>query len=606
MRKVILTLALLVMSMPSISMAGDDPLAKLRPGHPRLFRSAAEFDALKKAVADDPVLQQWYRRLMTDAKEMIESSPISPPLGLHGGQAQLASRRICTLAGLYRIDHDPEYLARAKEELLAVARFPDWVPAMELYFGEMTFGMAVGYDWLYDELTPDERALVRKAIVEKGLQAGIDYYQSQRRWVRGNGNHNQIPNACMIIGALAIGDEETEKSRQAMTDALKSMAYSFKSYDPDGGWDEGPHYWWYGGQYVFRLLAALDSALGDDLGLKATPGLSNTGAFRMATVSPSRQNFNFADDYDRMYPFPSPEMFWLARAYDHTEYAIHERQLVGDKPGIFHLIFCDNHAPANTLPTDTPRDAMFRNVDVACFRSAWNDSTATYVGFKGGWNRIGHWHLDIGSFVFESQGERFAIDLGREVYQLPGYFGRQRYDYFRANNASHNTLTINGQRQDPAGKSPIVAFQSTDDKAYAVADMSAAYKMPAQSLRRGVALLQRRDLLVQDDIESTDAADIVWNMYTRADIKLDGRKATLTLRGTKLYAQIVSPADASFQIGSANAPKPQTQQPDVHSLRIHLTTKAPQQIAVFLSPQESAAAPALEPLAKWIAASPVK
>jgi hypothetical protein len=34
----------------------DDILGTLRNGHPRLYRSASEFESLKRAVQDNPVL----------------------------------------------------------------------------------------------------------------------------------------------------------------------------------------------------------------------------------------------------------------------------------------------------------------------------------------------------------------------------------------------------------------------------------------------------------------------------------------------------------------------------------------------------------------------
>ena len=53
--------------------------------------------------------------------------------------------------------------------MLAVARFSDWNPSHFLDTGEMTFALAVGYDWLYDQLGEASRAEIRKAIVEKGV-----------------------------------------------------------------------------------------------------------------------------------------------------------------------------------------------------------------------------------------------------------------------------------------------------------------------------------------------------------------------------------------------------------------------------------------------------
>ena len=56
-------------------------------------------------------------------------------------------------------------------EMKAVAAFPDWNPSHFLDVAEMTNALAIGYDWLYDDLTPTDRATIRAAIVEAGSEA---------------------------------------------------------------------------------------------------------------------------------------------------------------------------------------------------------------------------------------------------------------------------------------------------------------------------------------------------------------------------------------------------------------------------------------------------
>lgn len=69
---------------------------------------------------------------------------------------------------------DDQFKERAEQEMLAAAAFPDWNPSHFLDVGEMTAALAIGYDWLYDALPPASRAIIRQAIVEKGLKMGDD------------------------------------------------------------------------------------------------------------------------------------------------------------------------------------------------------------------------------------------------------------------------------------------------------------------------------------------------------------------------------------------------------------------------------------------------
>ena len=81
------------------------------------------------------------------------------------------SNRVYVLGLLYRLEGKPAYAERAWQELDAAARFPDWNPRHFLDTAEMTHAFAVAYDWLYDSWTPEQRALLRQAMVGEGAQA---------------------------------------------------------------------------------------------------------------------------------------------------------------------------------------------------------------------------------------------------------------------------------------------------------------------------------------------------------------------------------------------------------------------------------------------------
>src|SRR5207248_5037676 len=115
-----------------------------------------------------------------------------------------------------------------------------------------------------------------------------------------------------------------------------------------------------------------------------------------------------------------------------------------------------------------------------------------------------------GTFVFDALGQRWAVDLGPDNYNLPGYFGKERFTYYHLRTEGHNTLSIDGANQDAKAEAAIVAYRSTPERAFAVADLTAAYA-DATRVRRGVELLDRHALLVSDEIELHEPAQIVWN-----------------------------------------------------------------------------------------------
>ena len=93
-----------------------------------------------------------------------------------------------------------------------------------------------------------------------------------------------------------------------------------------------------------------------------------------------------------------------------------------------------------------------------------------WIGFKGGNGQSNHNDLDAGTFIFEMEGHRWAVDLGADSYGLSGYWDKsaaagKRYSYYRKSTAGHNTLTFNANdlhpgwsAQDPQGVAAISTF----------------------------------------------------------------------------------------------------------------------------------------------------
>jgi hypothetical protein len=574
-------------------------LKTLRAEHPRLIALPADLQRTKKVIAEDPRAAELFKALEAQADKYLTEDPvrhrlIGPRLL---DQSRKCLGRVYTLATVYRLTGDRRYAERALKEMLAAAAFNDWNPSHFLDTAEMTHALGIGYDWLYADLPPADRETIRRAIVEKGLREAEQVYRKQRWWSRSNYNWNQVCNGGIALGALAVAEDEPQLAAYLVHQAVNSVQLAMREFAPDGAWGEGPGYWNYATSYNVYLLAGLESALGTDFALSRLPGFSVTGDFRIHAIGPTRQAFNFADGGSGA--GKAPQMFWLARKFNTSLYAWHEREHIGGASALDLWWFDSRGAP----PADFPTDRWFRHVDVVMMRSQWNDPRAVYVGFKAGDNRVNHSHLDVGSFVLDAEGQRWAIDLGGDDYNLPAYFGNKRWTYYRLGTVGHNTLLFDQKNQNPKAAAPIVAFLSTPPWAHAVADLTAAYQQQARRVQRGMALLDRRQVLVQDEIEGAAGAEIAWQVHTRAKIELDGDRAALSQRGEKLLARILSPPGARFTTESANPPRPEAQQPDVTKLVVKLPgSDAAVRLAILLTPgagQAAAEPPKLVPLSEW-------
>ena len=270
-----------------------------------------------------------------------------------------------------------------------------------------------------------------------------------------------------------------------------------------------------------------------------------------------------------------------------------------------------------TPPADLDRN--FDGAGVASFRSAWQDPNALFVGYKwGGRAANGHAHLDRGSFVITALGRRWIKDIGPDSYALPGYFDpdAQRWNYYRCRAEGHNTLMI--PRRPFAGPdqkrlaAPTRVRQSLNsDNPFLISDLTPVYEL--RRVLRGIKLLDRNKVVIQDEVRSARNATVWWFVHTTASITLgsDGRSATLSDgSGKRLWLTIQDPSAAVFSVMGAvplgASPNPAGQNPNrgVRKLAIRLVHARRARITVLAIPLEAGESiptslPPVVPLAYW-------
>ncbi len=576
-------------------------LSTLRAGHPRVMADAAAFEAIKASVAKGGLPAKLYAEVKRGADKML-SENVSVYEKPDGKRLLTVSRRVrdraATLALVARVEGDPRYAARAWQELEAAAQFPDWNPSHFLDTAEMTHALALGYDWLYDAWSAEQRRTLQAAILEKGLKEGLKVYASQKGWPRNENNWNQVCNGGLISGALAIADVEPQTAARIVVEAVQSVPLAMRHYAPDGAGTEGVTYWGYGSHYNIVLLASLQSALGTDFGLSRVGAFAASGYYPMYMSGRGRYAFDFADC--SVVRISEPQHFWLARQHGVPAYSRFRLDALesGDEAGnLWDLLWFDDSGKGADLSA-LPLDRHFRGAECASLRSSWSPD-ALIVGIQAGdsLNLGGHRHLDLGSFIVDAQGERWIIDSGKEheTYMAHKHHN-PRHAYYRVRAEGHNVPVLNpgqGPDQNPTAVAAFTRFDSTPTQTVAVVDLTQAYQPHATRVRRTFTLQERKRLLVTDELAAAKPSELWWFLHTEAKVVLsDGnRTATLTQKGKRFTVRLEEPREGALTIMECRplptSPNPEKQASNSKRLKLALNLKGVQatRIQVALEPE---------------------
>ena len=506
--------------------------------HPRLLLLKGEEDAIIKSCMEEGLKSKVKAAIINESYNMLSKTPIEHKL--EGRRLLTQSReflkRIFFLSFAYRVTADTRYAERAEKEMLTVAAFNDWNPSHYLDVAEMTTGMAIGYDWLYQYLSPNSRNTIAASIITLGLTPSLN--EKKMSWLTSTNNWNQVCNTGMALGALAVYETNPELANRIVNRSIEAIKIPMKEYGPDGAYPEGPGYWQYGTSYNTLFLTAIEKAFGSDYGLSQIKGFLQSGYFMLNMASTRGESFNYSDAGNSVESV-TPAIYWFKnKTSDNSILYSQQIFLKAAKPSDLAK---DRFLPALLI---WAKDVQFSKITipanhlwvgqgptpVAFMRTSWDNPNALYVGLKGGSPSTNHAHMDVGSFVMDNLGERWAMDLGMEDYtaieaqKIDLFNNKQnsaRWQVFRHNNYHHNTLTIDGALQNVNGTASIISSNDSPDSVSATTDITSLYTPALSSAIRTVAIVNHVKAVVKDCIINTDKVTKVrWTMVTPANVTI--------------------------------------------------------------------------------------
>ncbi len=552
--------------------------SSMKAVHPRIQATAEDFARIRQIYNDksDPDIYNWAQQIIYTADSTLEKDPVFYELR-DGSRLLGVSREVLgkmyAYGMAYQITQDQKYAERGFLELQAVCEFPDWHPSHALDVGEMAAAVAIGYDWLYEALTPEQRQIVEEGIYNNAFYDAMIMYQSGNGYMSalsyGDSNWCNVVSGGMTMAALSMLDVYPEVAFRILQHAVRASDNYLFRYAPSGAWYEGPGYWDYATTYMVKEHSALESVLGTDFRLGMAEGLETTADY---VIDLQGDNGTFTIGDGMVTKIYSPEMFYLAEKYDN--YAIStvtmekcNRKFSGGEHLALCLLWYDPQAAGDI--NDIELDAIYYNQDnaVVSMHDTFESGNTTFAAIHAGTNNLGHAHLDAGSFVFESDGVRWVEELGQDNYNQAGYWDEtdngQRWQIFRMRAEAHSVPVINpttAQDQEYISFNPITKFESKDRGTIVLTDLTDAYRVNATKLLRGLQFTDnRRSLVIRDEMTMNNAdSEVYWFLLTHCDLEIEKTEAsttnsvTFTKDGVSMTMDIITnvPGVVSYDVAS--------------------------------------------------------
>lgn len=561
------------------------PLRKTRldnvaKDHPRLWMTSERLKEFKKAVHTDPDHCTWSVFYAKSVLPWMDREVMREPAGYpnHQRTAPVWRQTYIDLQELwYAIRHlaiggkvtgNAEMTARAKEWLLEAASWDPTGVTSRAYTDEWAYrvcnALAWGYDWLYDDLSEDERSKVRAALLERTrdiaehaiLNAKIHLFPYDSHAVRSVSL--VIVPACIAL----LGDDENDEARDWLNYSIEFLMTVYSPWgDSDGGWAEGTNYWMMGIAYLIDAANRLKSYAGIDLYQR--PFLQNTGDFPLYCKAPNTRRATFGDDStqgDLVGIKTGLNMRQFAGATGRGAYQWYCEENLRLNPGtegaFYNWGWWDTNFDELVFQTDfpvveatPPEDGLrhFRGIGWVGVQYAMDDpdNHIQFVFKSSRFGSVSHSHGDQNAFCLAAFGEDQAIQSGYYVA-----FNSSMHRNWRRQTRSKNAILINGKGQyaekdkakalSATGK--IIAAEERENHIYICGDATAAYQSLSPEVTRAereIYFVRNSYFVIVDKVDATEPVTVEWLLHANEPFELGKSSFRNTQARSGFYGQVV-------------------------------------------------------------------
>ena len=522
------------------------------PGKSRVLMSNEALVALRKLAKTDDTLKDLVAAFKLEYGLKSDRFLSRPTVDASDDALTAAAERLIAFSMLYRVTGDKVYSERTAKEAEALATLSSWGDASMCTTAEVAFGVSIAYDWCHNGWSEARKAIIERAILRNALRPAVEAYNGgQRTWDGGSAVAAEI-NMGFLAAALALADVYPETTLKIFTRVLRNAEQIMPAFSPDGGFAEGVHAWERAARATAFLVRMLQTACGKDYGFSKLPGFAATAYFPMYSET-ANGAWNYHNDSATAVDTSALSCYTQITANPVFAWWRRKELLTCKKQvNAYDLLF---FVPTEEKDYNLPLDAVYRNAGLAMMR-ADREGSGMIACLHGGKNNDRDSDLDVGSFILECAGERFICETGG-VPSIPTLLRRRA--------EGQNTVVINPTEehipdQNPGACAPLAEMKSSAERVFAILDMSDASDALIRA-KRGVMLTENRTVaVVQDEMTMTEASNVLWSIYTPADVRLSasGRAAWLTINEKTMLCKLCGvgyPARFEAAVGESGLTK---------------------------------------------------
>lgn len=576
-------------------------LANVRP---RIFLTGKREQEIKGAIKAGDV--KWWKPFIQAADDATREKEYAEPAGYSGGTFSAAEwRRIFTpgkvgsahvarTALAYRLTGEEKYLDAARRWLLTLASWnPRGITSHGVQQADGSKGndeasmpildrMALGWDWVGDKLSEEDRQKILASMTERGNQV-LALLQQQDFLTHPFSNHEGRVLAFLGNAGLAFLGDIPDAERW-LDYVLRCYLTSYPGWGGDeGGWAQGMSYW---SGYVYYHTSFADALRGaTGVNLFRRPFYRNTGYMAVYFQPPYASRGAFGDGAERgpsegqrvllerfAEVLDDPVLRWQAQSIPPEAGAsttTRWREWAMEDVGAVLSARSGRGTREVRPPKDLDGSRHFSDIGWVAMHSALGDpEDDVWALFKSSrFGSFSHSHADQNTFQLNAYGRPLLIDSGYYPWM-----GSAHDQLWTRQTQAHNGILVNGRGQPPgtwAANGNIEQYERHGVVTVVRGQAATAYNLPlsegvkrlwlktlnhrpippmspkVDTFERTLAFVgskARPALIVHDYLRTAEPTTFDWLLHALNQMETDSRTGTIFVRdgGARLVVRVLS------------------------------------------------------------------